>query len=112
MKELLKMVWNRIFGNKPTSDYRYFLVTQSDGLQYEIEIHKDDVLKQLGYWVNNNEITFKEISKRTTENIKISLPPLVEQIKVVKILNAVFKRIDVLIANAEKTIAGALLMIR
>lgn len=49
--------------------------------------------------------TFKEISKRTTENIKISLPPLVEQIKVVKILNAVFKRIDVLIANAEKTIA-------
>lgn len=68
MKELLKMVWNRIIGNKPTSDYRYFRVTQSDGLQYEIEIHKDDVLKQLDYWVNNNEITFKEISKKDYYN--------------------------------------------
>lgn len=68
MKELLKMIWNRIIGNKPTSDYRYFHVTQSDGLQYEIEIHKDDVLKQLDYWVNNNEVTFKEISKKDYYN--------------------------------------------
>lgn len=68
MKELLKMVWNRIIGNKPISDYRYFHVTQIDGLQYEIEIHKDNVLKQLDYWVNNNEITFKEISKKDYYN--------------------------------------------
>ena len=63
MKELIKMIFNRIFGNKPTSDYRYFRINQNDGLQYEIEIHKDNVLKQLEYWVNSNEVSFKEISK-------------------------------------------------
>ena len=63
MKELIKMILNRIFGNKPTSDYRYFRINQNDGLQYEIEIHKDNVLKQLEYWINSNEVSFKEISK-------------------------------------------------
>lgn len=63
MKELIKMIFNRIFGNKPTSDYRYFRINQNDGLQYDIEIHKDNVLKQLEYWVNSNEVSFKEISK-------------------------------------------------
>ena len=63
MKEIIKMIFNRIFGNKPTSDYRYFRINQNDGLQYEIEIHKDNVLKQLEYWINSNEVSFKEISK-------------------------------------------------
>lgn len=68
MKELIKMILNRIFGNKPTSDYRYFRINQNDGLQYEIEIHKDNVLKQLEYWINSNEVSFKEISKKDYYN--------------------------------------------
>lgn len=68
MKELIKMIFNRIFGNKPTSDYRYFRINQNDGLQYEIEIHKDNVLKQLEYWVNSNEVSFNEISKKDYYN--------------------------------------------
>ena len=68
MKEIIKMIFNRIFGNKPTSDYRYFRINQNDGLQYEIEIHKDNVLKQLEYWVNSNEVSFKEISKKDYYN--------------------------------------------
>ena len=68
MKELIKMILKRIFGNKPTSDYRYFRINQNDGLQYEIEIHKDNVLKQLEYWVNSNEVSFKEISKKDYYN--------------------------------------------
>lgn len=68
MKELIKMIFNRIFGNKPTSDYRYFRINQNDGLQYEIEIHKDNVLKQLEYWINSNEVSFKEISKKDYYN--------------------------------------------
>lgn len=68
MKELIKMIFNRIFGNKPTSDYRYFRINQNDGLQYDIEIHKDNVLKQLEYWINSNEVSFKEISKKDYYN--------------------------------------------
>ena len=68
MKELIKMILKRIFGNKPTSDYRYFRINQNDGLQYEIEIHKDNMLKQLEYWINSNEVSFKEISKKDYYN--------------------------------------------
>lgn len=67
MKELFKMIWNRIIGNKSSSDYRYFQVNQNDGVQYEIEIHRNDVLKQLEYWINN-EISFKEISEKDYYN--------------------------------------------
>ena len=58
------MIWNRLIGNRSNSEYRYFRVNQSDGLQYEIELHKNDVLKQLEYWLNTDEIKFKEIYKK------------------------------------------------
>lgn len=62
MKELLKMIWSRIIGKRPNSDYRYFYVQQLDGVEYEIQVNKDYVMSQISYWVNNN-IVFKEITE-------------------------------------------------
>ena len=51
--------------------------------------------------------TFKEISKKTTEQIPIPVPSIAEQQRIVVYLNAAFAQIDELKSNAERQLAEA-----
>ena len=61
---------------------------------------KVDYLNSLG-----KGATFKEISKKTTEQIPIPVPSLEEQQHIVDYLNAAFAQIDELKSNAERQLA-------
>lgn len=63
MKELFRMIWNRIIGNKPIGEYRYIKIIQNDGLEYMVKIHKDNYLNELIQYVNNPYIKFIEITE-------------------------------------------------
>ena len=51
--------------------------------------------------------TFKELSKISLSNVKIPLPPLSEQKRIVAILEKALEGIDKAIANTEKNLANA-----
>ena len=63
---------------------------------------KIDYLNSLG-----KGATFKEISKKDTEQIEIPVPPIAEQQRIVDYLNATFEQIDELKNNAERQLAEA-----
>ncbi|MBE6315934.1 MAG: restriction endonuclease subunit S [Bacteroidales bacterium] len=63
---------------------------------------KVDYLNSLG-----TGATFKEISKKTTEQIPIPVPSIAEQQRIVVYLDAAFAQIDELKSNAEKQLAEA-----
>lgn len=63
---------------------------------------KVDYLNSLG-----TGATFKEISKKTTEQIPIPVPSIAEQQRIVDYLDAAFAQIDELKSNAEKQLAEA-----
>ena len=63
---------------------------------------KVDYLNSLG-----TGATFKEISKKTTEQIPIPVPSIAEQQRIVVYLDAAFAQIDELKSNAERQLAEA-----
>ena len=69
---------------------------------YYFLIYKKDLLNKLG-----KGATFKEISKTIVGNIKIDIPALCEQHRIVNILDGAFEKIDKIKANAEKNLQQA-----
>jgi type I restriction enzyme S subunit len=87
-QHIFKVVFNKMEINK-----QYF--------KYAIYMSIDEMSK------HTNGATMKHIRKGDFDNIRIPLPPLPEQERIVSLLDAEFAKIDAIKANAEKQLQDA-----
>lgn len=87
-QHIFKVVFNKIDINK-----QYF--------KYAIHMSIDEMTK------HTNGATMKHIRKGDFDNIRIPIPPLPEQERIVSLLDAEFAKIDAIKANAEKQLQDA-----